>query len=162
MNCYFIVSLSALALSLAITSAKAQEVNRETCQQVGSAPQEPIGDREGHAISTQTELCKVTEGPLKGGTRTGYTIWEWDGPKAKLLANQGAVRAPTGFLVYEGGDGTIEMIMKDGKPTGWTASGGGVTSTLATGSVANRLGHPGVWSAKSTGPLEWEFEYTVK
>jgi hypothetical protein len=49
-----------------------------------------------------------------------------------------------------GGTGTFEMILKDGKPAGWTASGNGSIITLATGAAADTLGHQIVCQAKST------------
>jgi hypothetical protein len=50
-------------------------------------------------------------------------MWEWDGPKATELSGMGAARKPGATLTFQDLDGTVEVIMTDGKPTGWKGSG---------------------------------------
>jgi hypothetical protein len=47
---------------------------RSVCHVVGAAPQEPLGDREGHAISVTSCTCRVEGGDLDGGVLTGKSF----------------------------------------------------------------------------------------
>jgi hypothetical protein len=98
---------------------------------------------------------------MTGSILTGGGIWEWDGPKAKLLSGDGVDRKPGASDVFQNTDGTIELTMSEGKVTGWTGSGHNIT-TLGTGSTASWTGKTASWTAKSTGPHEFEVNYTIK
>jgi len=73
----------------------------------------------------------------------------------------GASRTPGATLTFQDLDGTVEVIMTDGKPTGWKGSGHSLI-TLATGSAASFKGKKLEWTAKSTGPYVHEVDYTIK
>jgi hypothetical protein len=57
--------------------------------------------------------------------------------------------------------GTIELVMTDGKVTGWTASGQCVV-TMGTGDFASMAGKTWYWNAKPTGPMTSEINSTIK
>jgi hypothetical protein len=155
-------SLSAIAFALAVPSATAQELHgHNVCRGVGPSTPEQLGDREGHALSIGQESCQTTEGPAAGAVVTGTSMWEWDGPKAKELSGYGVARMPGPTFAYQITDGTLEVTMTDGKPSGWTASGHAI-ATLATGSWASFNGKKGEWTAKSTGPNAWEGDWSYK
>ncbi len=105
--------------------------------------------------------CQVTEGPLAGAVVTETSMLEWDGPKAKELSDYGVARKPGATQAFQHTDGTLEVTMTDGKPSGWTASGHGVV-TLATGSWAPLNGKSYEWTGKGTGPNVFEADYTFK
>jgi len=153
--------LSAIALALAAPSAKAQEAGHDVCQDVGASAPEPLGDREGHAITTGLFSCRVTEGLLAGAVETGNGIWEWDGTKATQLSGNGVARRPGAILSFQALDGKLELTMSEGKPTGWTASGHTAVN-LAAGGAASMMGKTATWTAKSTGPFQFEINYTFK
>jgi hypothetical protein len=158
----FTSSLSAIAFALAAPSATAQEVHGHiVCRQVGAFTPEQLGDREGHALSMTQSSCQTTEGPLAGAVETETNMWEWDGPKAKELSGSGVARKPGATQAFQHTDGTLELTMTDGKPSGWTASGHGVI-TLSTGSWASLNGKTYEWSGKGTGPNVFEGDYTFK
>jgi PAB1-binding protein PBP1 len=117
-------SLSAIAFALAVPSAAAQELHGHiVCRSVGAFTPEQLGDREGHALSTTQSSCQGTEGPTAGAVQTETNMWEWDGPKAKELSGYGVARKPGATFAFQHPDGTLEVTMTDGKPSGWTASG---------------------------------------
>jgi hypothetical protein len=72
-----------------------------------------------------------------------------------------ALAAPSATFAFKHVDGTLEVTMTDGKPSGWTASGHGIV-TLATGSWASLNGEKYEWSGKGTGPNVFEGDYTFK
>jgi hypothetical protein len=155
-------SLSVIAFALAVPSAKAQELHGHiVCRDVGAFAPEQLGDREGHALSIGQSSCQTTEGPMEGGVQTETNMWEWDGPKAKELSAYGVTRKPGATLTFQHPDGTLELTMTDGKPSGWTASGHGVV-TLATGSWASLNDKKYEWTGKGTGPNVFEGDYTFK
>ncbi len=63
------IATAAIALAALMPSAVAQENTfTYTCQNVGAAPPEPLGDREGHAISVSQSSCRADLVlPLKSG-----------------------------------------------------------------------------------------------
>ena len=83
--------------------------------------------------------CKIVDGQGVGGIITGSSVWEWDGAKANLLSGYGVTRGPDFTDVFHAVDGKAELIMSEGKPTGWTSSGTAVLN-LATGSAASSKG----------------------
>ena len=149
--------------AFAPSSANAQELhNHIVCRNVGAFTPEQLGDREGHALSIGEVSCQVTEGPLAGGVVTETSMLEWDGPKAKELSDYGVGRRPPGDTwAFQHTDGTLELTMTDGKPSGWTASGHGIV-TLATGSLASLNGKKYEWTGKGTGPNVFEADFTFK
>ena len=155
-------SLSAIAFALAVPSATAQELHgHDVCRDVGGFTPEQLGDREGHALAIGQVSCQVTEGPLAGAVVTETSMFEWDGPKAKELSDYGVARKPGATQAFQHTDGTLEVTMTDGKPSGWTASGHGIV-TLATGSWASFNGKKYEWTGKGTGPNVFEADYTFK
>ena len=148
--------------AFAPSSANAQELhNHIVCRNVGAFAPEQLGDREGHALSIGEVSCQVTEGPLTGGVVTETSMLEWDGPKAKELSDYGVGRKPGDTWAFQHTDGTLELTMTDGKPSGWTASGHGIV-TMATGSWASLNGKKYEWTGKGTGPNVFEADYTFK
>ena len=154
--------LLAIAFALAAPSATAQELHGHiVCRQVGGFTPEQLGDREGHTLLSTQSSCQTTEGPLAGAVENETNMWEWDGPKAKELSGSGVARKPGATQAFQHTDGTLELTMTDGKPSGWTASGHGVI-TLSTGSWAPLNGKTYEWSGKGTGPNVFEGDYTYK
>ncbi len=155
--------LSAMAFALSAPNvAQAEDPHgHNVCRQVGAFLPEQLGDREGHALSISQESCLNTEGDGAGAVETGASMWEWDGPKAKLLSGYGVARKPGATFVFQPTDGTLEVTMTDGKPSGWTASGHAIV-TLATGPWASYIGRTGEWTSKSTGPQVFEFDFIYK
>jgi hypothetical protein len=153
-------SLSVIAF--AVPSATAQELHgHDVCRDIGAFTPEQLGDKQGHALSIGQESCQTTEGPGVGGVENGTSMWEWDGPKATELSGMGAARKPGATLTFQDLDGTVEVIMTDGKPSGWKGSGN-FKVTMATGSWASLNGKKAEWTAKSTGPYLHEVDYTFK
>ena len=150
---------TAIAFAAFAPDAIAQEnTTTGTCQAVGAngAP-EPLGDREGHGISTVQVSCHIDSGPMKDGVLTGTDIWEWDGPNAVLVSSTGIVRKPGGTVVYVETQGKLALTMADGKVTGWAGSAKG-TNVVATGSAASMAGKPYTVTSKPTGPGQFTFE----
>jgi hypothetical protein len=155
-------SLSAIAFTLAVPSATAQELHGHiVCRIVGASTPEQLGDREGHALSISQSSCESAEGPVAGAVQTETGMFEWDGPKAKELSDYGVWRKPGATMAFQHTDGTLEVTMTDGKPSGWTASGHGIV-TLATGSWASLNGKKYEWTGKGTGPNVFEADFTFK
>ena len=165
-NRYFPLCLSSLAAMAAVIFTPnmpvAQEyLDKDICQDTSTGGPEPLGDREGHSISVGTYTCKTVDGPLAGATITGTNIWEWDGPKATLLSGHGVARKAGTTEVFRVTDGKFEVIMADGKPTGWTATGTS-NSLLTSGSAAALKGKTVSWTAKPTGPHDFEITSSIK
>jgi hypothetical protein len=155
-------TLSVAAVTLAAPGATAQELHgHNICRSVGGFAPEQLGDREGHALLISRSSCQATEGPYAGGVQDETNVLEWDGPKAKELSAYGVARKPGATLAFQHTDGTVEVTMTDGKPSGWTAAGHGVV-TLATGSWASLNGKTFEWTGKGTGPNVFEADYTYK
>ena len=150
-----------IAFALGAPSARAQEAGRDVCQAVGNHAPEPLGDRQGHAMETELDSCRTTEGLMAGAVMNASAIWEWDGAKATLLSSQGTSRKPGATVAFQGIDGKVELMMSNGKVTGSTASGHTLI-TLATGDAAPLQGKTAAWTAKSTGPDSFELEYIFK
>jgi hypothetical protein len=154
--------LSALAFAFAVSSATAQELkSHNVCRAVGAFSPEQLGDRESHALSIGQSSCQTTGGPGDGAVQTETNMWEWDGPKAKELSGSGVSRKPGATFALKHTDGTLEVTMTDGKPSGWTASGHGIV-TLATGSWASLNGKTYEWTGTGTGSNVFEGDYTFK
>jgi hypothetical protein len=144
-----IATATATALAAVVPGAIAEEnTSTWTCQIVGSGAREPLGDREGHAISVSDYSCYIESGPFAGGDVTGTNVWEWDKTNAVLVTGQSISRKAGSVAVYEGSEGKVALTMADGKVTGSTGSGRG-TYRLVTGSAAALTGKSVTWTSKS-------------
>ncbi len=145
------VAVAIASLWVAATPAFAEEMSfNSTCQDVGRATPEPLGDQGGHAITVAPYSCRVDTGALSGAIMTGTVIWEWKGTEAVMLSDSGVLRASGGTMVYRDTGGKLTLVMADGKVTGFTASGQG-QAVLATGTAAYLGGKTTNWTAKSNG-----------
>lgn len=141
----------AIAFAAVAPSAFAQENSFTlTCQDVGFIAPEPLGDREGHLITVAENNCHVDLGPLSGGVLTGQYIYEWDKGNGVLISGSGVVRKPGSTVVFRDTEGTLSLVITDGKITGITGSGRG-TFPLAVGAGAS-LAKSWTYTVKSTGP----------
>jgi hypothetical protein len=133
---------AALALTTLSATVLAQTavVSKATCQGIGVAPQEPIGDREGHAITVSQYSCHSEGGPLDGTVMTGTIIFEWNkGVPAVMLVGSGVFRKPGAIAVFQDNESALSLTMADGKVTGFTGTSKGVYK-LSTGSLASLAG----------------------
>jgi len=155
--------LSAIALSLAAPSAKAQEIGREICREVGHTAFEPLGDRQGHAISHSEVSCKTKDGLTAGAVRTESSLFEWDGATGTLVSSYGVDRGPGGgVMAFQDVDAKIDLTMTaGGRPIGWTGSGHSIV-TLASGPWEALKGKRISWTARSTGLDEYEIDSTIE
>jgi hypothetical protein len=149
------VGCIAFTLATAVAGAAAQSPSaggfRMFCQMTGVGEQEPVGDREGHAISVSEFACRYDGGPFDGATATGMDVWEWNKGQATLMAGSGVVRGPNTKAVWRHTEGRLTLTTdRDGKVTGWTCSGKS-TLPLATGSAAGEAGKAFTWTAVLTG-----------
>ena len=157
-----VIATAAIALAAVMPSAVAQEITSTyTCQSVGTAPPEPLGDREGHAISVSEISCRAESGPLAGGVMTGTTIWEWDKTNGVVVSGNSVTRKPGATLVAQVIEGKMAWTVADGKVTGCTGSGR-TTIRLATGSAASLAGKSVIWTLKCTGPGQFTQEVKVE
>jgi hypothetical protein len=139
-----------LAWLVVAAGAWAQESTfRMNCQLAGSALPEPLGDREGHSLTTSQITCRVEGGPMDGGVMTGYAVYEWQGPRANGVG-LGVVRKPGSALVYVNTEMNSALTMDNGKVIGATGSGKGHYS-VATGSANSLQGKTYSYSFKSVG-----------
>jgi hypothetical protein len=121
------------------------------CHSVGNNAQEPLGDRDGHAISFSQIACRTEGGPLDGGMLTGITIYEWDKTNAVGLSGSGITRKPGATSAYENSETKLALSVSDGKVTGFTGTGRG-RYTMATGTAAALKGKTYTFSFRTTGP----------
>lgn len=149
----------AVALAAIAPNAPAQtaDIHRASCVAVGANPAEPIGDRPGHAIQVNTFTCRLSGGPMEGGVMTGTNMFEWDGGKAVLLSGAGVARKPGSFGVYQITQGSLTMVMADGKPAGVTGAGKGVMK-YGSGVAAPFSGKTYSYTARSISPTEFVIE----
>ncbi|MDM0117333.1 hypothetical protein QTI66_35030 [Variovorax sp. J22R133] len=152
----FIVSttLSASAIAQAPVAFKA------TCQAVGFAPPEPLGDRDGHGFTVAPYSCQSMDGPFEGGIMTGQNIWESDKGSSVLIAGNGVNRKPGMSLVYVITEGKNTLTMADGKVTGYSGSVKGVYK-LATGPAAPYAGKSFTSTFRSIGRGQFLVETTI-
>jgi hypothetical protein len=149
------IATSFLALAGGEPCAMAEDLTSTlTCQDVGGGGPEALGDREGHSVSVGQVSCRVDGGPMSGGVLTGTDIWEWDGPNAVSLVNNGIVRKDGATAVYQNTEAKLALTITDGKVTGWVASGKGHYQ-MATGSASVLMGKSCSYIAKPTGPHEF-------
>ena len=153
---------TAAAFAMCAVGANGQENSFYfSCQSVGSSPPEPIGDREGHSISSGEVSCRGEGGPLVGGVMTGVTTYEWDKSNGVLLSGSGIIRKPGATTAYRITEGKIALVMTDGKVIGTTAAGKGVY-TLATGSAASLAGKSFTYSTRPTAPGQFAIDVKVE
>jgi hypothetical protein len=153
---------TAIAFAAFAPDAVAQEVTIKTaCSIVGDAAPEPLGDRDGHAYSVETDTCLDQTGPFVGGVYTGTVIWEWNGPNAVLVSGSGVMRKPGATALAQFTEGKVELTLTDGKVTGATASGKG-RWPIATGSAASLAGKTFTWASKGTGPATFAVEVNAQ
>jgi hypothetical protein len=156
------IATSIIAVSATAPSAFAQEMTATySCQNIGNAAPEQLGDREGHAIEVNPYSCRIDSGPMSGGVDTGVAIWEWDKTNAVQISASAVERKPGSTLVYQGAGGTLALTMADGKVTGFTASGKG-SWPVATGSAAALAVKSATWTAKPTGPGQFSLEVKMQ
>ena len=158
----FLRSLIAIALELGVASAVAQELsNHDICHRVAFLPPDPLGDHDGHSLGMTQDNCETVEGVAKGAVWNNYSMWEWNGTKAKELAGYGVARKAGATTTFRDIDGTLELTLTDGKITGWTASGVSVV-TMGTGDWASFTGKKWHWATKSTGLMTSEADSTLQ
>ena len=153
--------LATLGLALAAGTAMGQTW-KANCTNIGASNPEPLGDRDGHAISVANSVCTIEGGPWHGGVSTQSVIWEMDRDKgvSTLLSGDGVTRKPGSLSAYRNTSGTLTPVMKDGKPAGWTASGRSVIN-VASGEAASLAGKAVSWTARATGPRSFTIESKV-
>ena len=148
---------SALSLIAASGFARADTIGRYQCAVIGVIAQEPIGDRNGHAMVSVEYSCQGVDGLLKEAVSTAVSVSEWDGPKGTYLASLGLHRAPGWFAVGQLLEGTGSVVMKDG-PAGSEASGKTVFK-FASGTLAALSGRTVNFTAKPVGVGRFELEF---
>ena len=153
------VGVAALALTSTVALAQSGQTARLYCHAVGSSQPEPLGDREGHAISIGEIACRVEGGLADGGLLTGTIIYEWDKANGVLLSGIGVTRKPGATTSYQHTEGKITLIMSDGKVTGYTGSGRG-RHTMATGAAASLNGKTYSFTFKTVGPGQYVVDVT--
>jgi hypothetical protein len=157
------IGLSAVGLFLAAPGAKAQEIGREVCREIGHTEIESLGDRQGHAISHSESSCKTKDGLTAGAVRTMSSLLEWDGTTGTLVSAYGVDRGPGGgVMAFQDLDAKIDLtVTAGGKPIGWTGSGHSIV-TLAAGPWEALKGKRISWTARSTGLGEYEIDSTLE
>jgi hypothetical protein len=145
----------ACAMAFASPSGWAQDVAR--CRYVGPPVPEPLGDREGHALSTSQVSCRMESGSMEGGVLTGTTVWEWQGNSAVGLAGHGVTRKPGGTVAYVNSEMKLTLVMDGSRVVGTAASGHG-RYVMATGSAASMLGKTYSFTTKPAGYGEFILE----
>jgi hypothetical protein len=159
----YVGSLSTIALVMAAPSAVAQELrNHDLCRQASPYLPEQL-DRDGHTLNMGTDSCETVEGVTKGTMWQSFSMWEWDGPKAKEAAGWAVGRKTGATQACQDlpEKGTLDLVMTDGKVTGWKASGQCVV-TMGTGEFASMVGKTWYWTDTPTGPLTSEINSMIK
>jgi hypothetical protein len=154
------VVCSTLGLINASGFAHAETIGRVECSMVGTASQEPIGDRNGHRLVNAQYACFGVEGLLKGALYTSSSTSEWDGSQGTYVAGGGIFRMPGGLAVTQLNEGVGSAIMKDSKPAGNEVSGKGQVK-FASGAFAELSGKALRFEAKPAGFNRFSLEFTV-
>jgi hypothetical protein len=148
------IIVTAVCSTLGFVSASgfalAETIGRYDCSLVGTASQDPIGDKDGHRLVTVQISCFGVDGLFKDALYSGSSISEWDGPKGTYFAGDGITRAPRGLSVGQLTEGVGSVIMKDGMPVGNEASGKAVIK-FASGTLAELSGKTVRWETKPAG-----------
>ncbi len=151
-----------VALAVVALGAKAQGLSYSLqCQSIGASPPEPLGDSEGHAISSGDVSCRVEDGPLAGGVMTGTHMYEWNKGTGVTLAGSGIVRKPGATTTYRIDEGRVTLTMVDGKVRGSTGSGKGVY-TMAIGTAAALNGKAFTYTTRTTAPGQFLLSVQVQ
>jgi hypothetical protein len=149
---------SALSLIGANGFAHAGVVGRYECNIVGTASQDPIGDRDGHQLSSFQFSCFGVDGLLKEAVYTATGISEWDGPQGTQLLTGGVHRVSGGLAVTQMLQGAGSIILKDGKPAGWETHGKSVFK-FASGTLAALSGKTVSYTSQLTGLNRFSIEF---
>jgi hypothetical protein len=152
------VVCSTLGLICGSGFAVAETVGRYECSIVGSASQDPIGDKEGHMLRTVQYSCLGVEGMVKDALYTGSSISEWDGSQGTSFTGGGIVRAPAGLAVTQLTESKASIVMRDGKPAG-VESSGRVVFKFGSGTLAALSGKAVRFETKPTGVGRFSIEY---
>lgn len=156
------VATVALAFAGGAQRAAAQDMTfASPCSIVGSAAPEPIGDREGHAIFVEEDICRFDSGPFAGGVMTATSTWEFDKANAVLVSSSAVFRKPGAIAVGRLSEGRINLTITDGKVSdimSWVRGDWPITS----GSVASLAGKSFTATGKDTGPGQFVLEYKVR
>ena len=144
------VVCSALGSIAASAPALAETVGRFECSVVGAPSQDPIGDKDGHRLTTVQYFCLGVDGLLKDALYSGTATSEWNGSQATYFTGGGTIRVPGGLAVTLLTEGVGSAIMKDGKPAGSEASGKGLFK-FASGTLAALSGKVDSWQTKPAG-----------
>jgi hypothetical protein len=165
MNRFAILASSYMALGVALPVPQAFAQTPVTykcyCHNIGTAPQEPLGDREGHSISVSSYSCRVEGGPLDGGVLTGASIFEWDKTNGLGLSGDGVGRKAGAALVYQLSTFKNTLSVADGKVTGFLATGRG-TYKLATGGASSLSGRSFTYTARPAGSGQFTIDVNVE
>jgi hypothetical protein len=148
---------SALSLIGASGFAVADTIGRYECNYVGTASQEPIGDRDDHYLVSLQYSCFGVDGLLKGAVHTGTSITEWDGLKGMYLFGGGTVRSPGALAVTQLVEGVGSVVVKDGKPAGAETSGRAIFK-FASGALAALAGRTFNFVSKPIGYGRFDVE----
>jgi hypothetical protein len=152
-----------IASAVSTPTGSAEELrNHDLCRQATPYPPEQL-DREGHTLIMGMDSCETVEGVTKGAIWQSFGMWEWDGPKAKEMTGWAIGRKLGAIQVCNElpEKATLELVLTDGKVTGWKASGQCVV-TLATGHFTSMLGKTWYWDVKSTGLLTSDNDSVIK
>ena len=155
---YASVSLAILCLD---SSAQAPTPPfRSTCQNVGVAAPEAVGDRDGHLLSVGSYSCASQGGVLDGTVSSGMNIWEVDKGAGVMVSGNGVMRKPGMLVVYTVTEGSYALTMADGKVTGFVGTAKGVYK-LATGPAASLSGKAYTARFRSIDRGQFVIETTV-
>jgi hypothetical protein len=152
--------VAAVAFAAIAPRAVAEEMSfKMSCQDVGAFSPEPVGDHEGHMMSVDHYSCRMEGGPMDGALVTGGDVTDWDKATGVIALGDAVVRKPGAFAVYQDTEGTFVLTIADGKVTGATGRGK-VHWVIATGAAAPLAGKTFSYTAKGTGPGQWEADAT--
>jgi hypothetical protein len=157
----FCIGIAGLALIQTPGFAQSGQTVKLHCHNVGYSPQQPLGDRKGHAISVSDYTCRVEGGLADGAVVTGTTIWEWHKTNAVELSGIGVGRKPGAIYTYQHTKGKGALIISDGKVTGFAGSGRG-RFTMATGATAEYKGKTFSFTFKTLGAGLFEVEVVIE
>jgi hypothetical protein len=129
------------------------------CQILGPSVPEPLGDREGHSLSTTQVSCRAEGGPMDGAVMSGYTAYEWQGQNANGVGF-GVIRKRGAALVYSNSEMTSSLIMENGRVVGNTGGGRG-RYVMASGAASAWAGKGYRYTFKSSGFNQFTIDVTV-
>lgn len=156
-----ILGATAVALATVAFGAMAQTpvLQKAYCVYVGASPMEPVGDRPGHALQVANYSCRTEGGPMDGGVMTGTNITEWDAGKAVILSGAGVGRKPGAMATFQVTEGSMAVVMTDGKVSGFNSSGKGVMKH-ASGTAAALMGKTYSYTVRVLTPGQFTIETT--